>query len=185
MTHRRLLAAAALLAATATPLAAAPPAAALSCVGADVVLDDATHVFTGLITDADDGRILVDVEEVWRGPVEGQLWLTVDLPEWTPWAGPDGTIPDGYSSPDTWLFARAEDGTVNACTAWPLDDALRQHRPEAPETPPPSPAASPDVRPPSAGGEPDRLVGLTAAAGGLATMLVVAVLIARSRRGAT
>lgn len=187
MSLRPLLAATALLGASATPVVLAPPAAALSCVPRHLVIEDVSQVFTGRITDADAGRILVEVEQVRRGPALTRVWLPVDLPEWTAWAGEDGTIPDGYSSPHTWLFARLDDGSVNACTVWPVNRGRPPHSPETSPTPTaglPTEAASPSpgAPAPAPGDAPSRLAGVAAAAGGLATMFAVVILLARQRR---
>jgi hypothetical protein len=117
------------------------------------VLQDAGQVFTGTITDARDGRIHVSVEEVWRGgPVEEQVWLTVELPGWTTWAGRDGEVPDGFSTPRTWLFV-ADDSTTGPCTSWLLSRELRQQRPDV-VTPPVPEGSLPDQSSPEASAEP-------------------------------
>ena len=100
------------------PLLVAAPAQALSCVGPDDVIAEAEQVFTGRIVDASDGRLLLAVEEVWKGgPVEERVWMDVDLPGWSQWADGDGDVPDGYSSPHRWVFA-PYDASVGPCTAW-------------------------------------------------------------------
>jgi hypothetical protein len=139
MTARTLLASAALAAGLAVPVAVAPPALALSCVGPDRVLDDADVVYTGRVVDSGDGRVLVEVEEVWRGgPVDEEVWLAVQLEGWTEWAGPDGRIPDGFSTSGTWVFA-PDGADIGPCTAWALDSQLREHveehRPAQPDAP--------------------------------------------------
>jgi hypothetical protein len=48
---------------------AAVPAQALSCVVPDAVVADAPTVFTGHIVDSHGGRLLVEVEDVWKGGV--------------------------------------------------------------------------------------------------------------------
>lgn len=118
------------------PLVAAAPAAALSCVGIEGVLRDAEQAYTGRIVDAQDGVLQVAVDEVWRGgPVEDRVWLEVQLAGWSEWAGPDGEVPDGYSSPATWLFA-PDDGAVGPCTAWRTGSAyVDRHRPDRTEEP--------------------------------------------------
>lgn len=140
MTARTLLASAALVAGLVVPVAVAAPAGALSCVGPDRVLTDAVVVYTGRVVDARDSRVLVQVEEVWRGgPVEEQVWLRVELEVWTEWAGPDGRIPDGFATRSTWLFAPGERKTIGPCTSWAMDGHLREyvdeHRPAEPEAP--------------------------------------------------
>lgn len=146
MTARTLLASAALAAGLVVPvaLAVAPPAGALSCVGPEEVLDDAEVLYTGSVVDARDGRVLVEVEEVWRGgPVEEQVWLRVDLEVWMPWAGPDGRIPEGFATKRTWVFA-PDGARIGPCTTWVMDAYLRpyvdEHRPDQPD--PPVPAAA-------------------------------------------
>lgn len=117
------------------------PAHALSCVGPRDVTRDAAHVFTGTILDSADDRLLVDVGEIWAGgPVLNRVWLPIEaeMELWYPWATPDGTIPDGYSSDRTWVLATDGDFTVGACSAWELHDdhaglmALRPDHPAAP-----------------------------------------------------
>lgn len=112
------------------------PAQALSCVGPDDAIEKAEQVFTGRIVDASDGRLLLAVEEVWKGaPVEARVWMDVDLPGWSEWAGPAGEVPDGYSSPHRWVFAPYE-ASVGPCTAWRANHALvRDHAPDRPKTP--------------------------------------------------
>ena len=134
---RRTTALAASAAVALLPLAAAP-AHALSCVGPDDVIAEADQVFTGRIVDAADGRLLLAVEEVWKGaPVEERVWMDVDLPGWSEWAGPGGEVPDGYRSPDQWVFA-PYDASVGPCTAWRADPGLvRAHAPDRPEAPVP------------------------------------------------
>lgn len=116
------------------------PASALSCVEVRTVIKNADSVFKGTIVDAEAGRILVNVEEVWRGgPVGRRTWLRVELAEWTEWTEGERAVPDGYSSPATWVFAPHEPHTVNACSAWKLDRHMRRyllpHRPEHPQQP--------------------------------------------------
>lgn len=112
-----------------TAALSAPPASALSCVGVDGVLEDAKTVFTGKIVDAQDGHILVDVGEVWRGSVGEPVWLDVGSEEWSEWAGDGGRVPDGYQSDATWVFA-PDDTIVNPCVAWRLEGDLLRHRPD-------------------------------------------------------
>lgn len=129
------------------PLASlAPPVAALSCVGPEGILREAPTVFAGRIVDGGDGRIEVDVDEVWTGEVPSKVTLSITIESW--WPG--GEIPDGYAPPGRWVFAPDAEGAVNTCTAWSLRDRflrtqLLEHRP-AQVTPPD--AAAPD-RPPT------------------------------------
>lgn len=139
MTARTLLASAALAAGLAVPVAVASPAGALSCVGPDMVLEDAAVIYTGRVVDARDGRVLVAVDEVWRGgPVEEEVWLKVQLQRWMQWAGPDGRIPDGFAAKRAWVFA-PDGAAIGPCTTWAMDSYLREyvdeHRPAEPEAP--------------------------------------------------
>lgn len=159
-------------------IGAGEPAAALSCVGPDAVLKDATSIIAGRITDYRDHRILVAVEEIWRGePVAGEIWLDVELEMWWPGIGRGGELPDGWSPDGQWVFA-PKDGAVNPCTAFRLDAFLteetRQYRPADPAEPlspsDPIPPGSPEVA-----AEPDstsRAALWTAAAGGGAVGLL-------------
>lgn len=116
----------------------APTAHALSCVEPSVVLAEASQVYTGRVTDSRDGRIQVDVVEVWSGgPVAEQVWLDVELASWTGWAGPDGEIPDGLTTAEEWVFAPEVDGTVNPCVMWELrgGSEVLEHRPDQPTAP--------------------------------------------------
>lgn len=139
MTARTLLAATALVAGLVVPVAAASPAGALSCVGPDMVLEGAAVIYTGKVVDARDGRVLVEVDEVWRGgPVEEEVWLEVQLQGWMQWTGPDRRIPDGFSTKRTWVFA-PDGATIGPCTTWAMDSYLSEyvdeHRPAEPEAP--------------------------------------------------
>jgi hypothetical protein len=118
------------------PVLGAPSAQALSCVGPDEVLADAEQVFTGRIMDASEGRLLIAVEEVWKGaPVEGYVWMGVDQPSWSEWADSSGEVPDGYRSPDRWVFAPSE-AEVGPCTAWQVTPSfLADHAPVDPQLP--------------------------------------------------
>lgn len=129
-------------ASAAVPVVVASPADALSCVGPSTVIADAPQVYAGRIVDARDNHVLVDVTEVWKGaPVEERVWLGVTMVEWTSWTtamAPE--IPDGYSSPDTWVFAPEGAGTVGPCNAWSMEDRgsrkyLLPHRPDEPQAP--------------------------------------------------
>lgn len=189
MTARTFLASAALAAGLVVPVAAASPAGALSCVGPDRVLEDAEVVYTGTVVDARDSRVLVEVEEVWRGgPVEEHVWLRVELEGWTQWAGPSGRIPDGFSTTSTWLFAPDEEQAVGPCTSWAMDGFLRpyveQHRPAEPQAPVPgaaeSESAADDVH------EQESPAGwplMAGATGLLAALGLAALLLARRRAG--
>ncbi len=116
------------------PVAGAAPAHALSCVGPDDAIADADQVFAGRIADAAQGTVLIEVDEIWKGgPVERRVWLRVDLPEWSAWAGPDGGVPDGYSSPEQWAFAPSN-RSVNPCSSWRVSD-VREHAPDRPLPP--------------------------------------------------
>lgn len=127
MPSARPLAALALLAATPVGLAAvATPAEALSCVGRERVVADATVLFTGRVVDTDDGALEVEVSEVRRSeppvdPDSGTVRLVVEIPEYGVWPREDDGLADGYRSDRTWLFAPYEqDGEwrVNPCNAW-------------------------------------------------------------------
>ncbi len=118
----------------------APAAEALSCVGAERVVKDAGTAFTGKIVDAEDGRLVVAVEEVWKGgPVAAQVLLDVGLAGWSAWSGGKDRVPDGYSSPQTWLFVPDGDEqpmSVNPCTAYTLDHpGVAEQRPVVLPTP--------------------------------------------------
>lgn len=125
-------------AATLLPVLTSGSAQALSCVGPDLVIAEADQVFTGRIVDAADGRLLLEVEEVWKGgPVEEKVWMDVDLPGWSEWADGDGEVPDGYSSPDRWVFAPYE-ASVGPCTAWRSNrELVRDHAPDRADAPVP------------------------------------------------
>ena len=116
----------------------AAPAQALSCVGPDDVIAEAEQVFTGRIVDASGGRLLIAVDEVWRGaPVEERVWMDVDLPGWSEWTEGDDQVADGYSSPDRWAFAPYA-ASVGPCTAWRLDrEIVRRMAPDRAATPVP------------------------------------------------
>jgi MYXO-CTERM domain-containing protein len=123
---------------------AVQPASALSCIDPGSAALRADHLFTGRITDAQDGRILVDVGEIWNGgPMAATVWLAAELDGW--WDGlENGRIPDGYSSPTTWLFASRANATgaqsVNPCTAWPTTTPWGTHLRPASVTMPLSPS---------------------------------------------
>ena len=132
----------ALTAAVAVPVTVtASPAEALSCVGPSTVIADALQVYSGTIVDARDNHILVDVAEVWKGgPVEEEVWLAVEMVEWTSWVdGMNSEISDGYTSGETWVFAPDGQGTVGPCSAWAMGDGMRKYltpfRPEQPKAP--------------------------------------------------
>ena len=164
-----LLAPAVLCAAVvATPVA---PAHALSCVRPEVVATDAEHLFAGKVIDSVDGRVLMDVREVWSGgPVLARVWLPIDDGPrmWSPWADKNGGFPDGYSSEQTWVVATGDDFTVGPCSLWPVSQVreLRPQHPTAPVQPtsmpldpaPPTPAAT-------RSGDPDPIAGGLVAAG--------------------
>jgi hypothetical protein len=119
------------LAALAAPVMPAAPGHALNCVGPEGVVGEAPTVFVGRIVDGGDGRIEVDVDEVWKGQAASEVTLRVSLEGW--WIG--GEIPQGYAPRGRWVFAPDENGAVNVCTAWslrgrPLREQLLEHRPE-------------------------------------------------------
>ncbi len=103
------------------------PASALSCIGPEGVMLEATTIFTGRIVDSEDepgfdtgGRILVEVDEVWKGEAPQRVWLGTELDGWWDMM-PGGSIPDGFSSEKIWLFApRTTDAgeAVSSCSAW-------------------------------------------------------------------
>ena len=118
----------------ATPAA---PAHALSCVRPDVVATDAERLFAGKVIDSVDGRVLMDVREVWAGgPVLARVWLVIDDGQrlWSPWADTNGGVPDGYSSEETWVVATGDDFRVGPCSLWPVSQ-VRELRPQHPTAP--------------------------------------------------
>lgn len=113
----------------------AAPAQALSCVGPELVIKDAEVVFVGHVVDSDRGRLLVEVDEVWKGDrVEKRLWLAVDLVEWTSWGDGSSTLPDDIEESSPRVFAPG-DGAVNACSMWPMAPELREYRPDTTTSP--------------------------------------------------
>lgn len=119
-------------------LCAAPSAGALSCVGPVSVAASAETLFTGRIRDYRNERFLVEVDEVWRGDVAPQVWLATELGYWSDLrAFRSGTIPEGYSSENIFVFAPRQRTnyplTVNVCSMWeslrPWGQDLRQFRP--------------------------------------------------------
>jgi hypothetical protein len=120
-------------------------------VGPDVVAADAEHLFTGKVIDSADGRVLMDVREVWSGgAVLVRVWLPIDdeLRMWFPWADHNGDVPDGFSSEQTWVIATGDDFTVGPCSLWPMSQ-VRDLRPQHP-TAPVQPTAMPLDPPPPA-----------------------------------
>lgn len=116
------------------PLAVPAPARALDCVDPGTVIADAAQVFVGRIVDAADGRVRVEVDEIWKGaPVEGVLWMDVDLPYWTEWARGGDEIPDGYNSSKQWVFAPTGD-TISPCSSW-VPTIVDEHSPAEPLRP--------------------------------------------------
>ena len=137
----------------ATPAA---PARALSCVRPGVVAANAERLFAGNLLDSVDGRVLMDVREVWAGgPVLARVWLSIDDGQrmWSPWADKNGGAPDGYSAEQTWVVATGDDFTVGPCSLWPVSQ-VRELRPQHPtasvqptsmplDPAPPTPAETP------------------------------------------
>lgn len=120
---RLLLALVAAVATTLGVVAINAPAYGLSCVDPGSLAQRATSVFTGTIIDARDGRLRVEVQEIWKGePVGQNVWVDLD-PSLQGWWDelPSHNFPQGYSSTKPWVFMpRAEDGkamVVNTCTA--------------------------------------------------------------------
>lgn len=159
------------------------PAQALSCVMPADVVEKAQTVFAGRIVDSEGGRLMVEVDEVWKGdPVEARQWLAVDLAGWTEWGG----VPDDLHPKRSYVFA-PQDGAVNPCTFW---RAGVDHAPDAPDvTAEPVPDGSlghageapSDAHAASPRASTTSLVGAAAAGlglGGIAT----ALLVLRSRR---
>ena len=108
-------------------IGAAEPAAALSCVRPEAVLKDATSIIAGRITGYRDHRILVAVDEIWRGDrVAEEIWLDVELEGWWPGIGRNGELPEDWAPKGQWVFA-PKDGAVNPCTAWRLDAFYTEH----------------------------------------------------------
>lgn len=160
----------------------APPAAALSCAGPAAVLERAPLLFTGHVADARDGRLLVAVEEVWRGgPVEELTWLQQDpdLEDWNP------QLPDGYSDPDVLLWA-PHDGTIDPCSSFPLRDVAASRPTSVGEPVPDTAEGAPgEASPPSDGlvaGVP--ALALAAGAGLLTVTAAGGALLWRRRRAA-
>ncbi|WP_182524412.1 hypothetical protein [Nocardioides dongkuii] len=183
------LATAALTAAVAAPVALAPPASALSCVDVSAVVADSKQVYAGRIIDARDSHVLVEVDEIWKGgPVEEQVWLEVHAEEWTSWAEDGDAIADGYSSPETWVFASDGNGVTGACSAWPLGQSqgrrtdARPHRPDHPRAPVAEDALQDqgEATPPAEASVLPRVGGGVGAAG----VLLAAALVVRRRRSA-
>lgn len=165
-----------------TVLLPVAPATALSCVGPERVLADATEVFAGRIVDAADGSVLIAVDEVWLGgSVEQLVWFPVDLEERTAWAGADGTVPDGYASPERWVFAPLG-GSVGPCTAWPAEQVAAA-RPATVASPVAGTDQSDEDAPARREAAAPEVPGtVLAAAGGFAAVAAAAVLLLRRRR---
>ncbi|WKN50262.1 hypothetical protein [Nocardioides sp. Arc9.136] len=111
-----------------TPLAVGAvgsSAEALSCVGRERVLADATLLLTGRVVDTTDGALEVEVDEVRRGELPGAegepVRLSVEAAMYGTWPREDDELADGWRSSRTWVFAPYEqDGEwwVNPCNAW-------------------------------------------------------------------
>lgn len=112
------------------------PADALSCVAPADVVSESRVVFQGRIVDSDRRRILIEVDEVWRGDdVVRRQWLRVDMIEWTSWSDGRQHLRKHVTEPSPWVFAPRH-GVVNPCTMWPANTTgLGQFRPARPAQP--------------------------------------------------
>lgn len=174
-------------------IGAAEPAAALSCVGPEAVLKDASSIIAGRITGYRDHRLLVAVDEIWRGDrVAEEIWLDVELEGWWPGIGRNGELPEDWAPKGQWVFA-PKDGAVNPCTAWRLDafqtEQIQPFRPAEPLAP--LTGTETDAEPPPEGSpgvveDPDEASAAelwATAAGGIGLgLLVCLVLFWRERR---
>lgn len=142
MRRRSVLLLPALAVLATAPVAVPVPAQALSCVGPRWVLEpdaEIPHVLVGRIVDARDQHLEVEVAEIWKGRrLADHVWVRLDedLAGWYEWSDADGEVPDGYSSPRTWVMAADADFEVGVCGYWaPGRDVRRVLAPDQPEPP--------------------------------------------------
>lgn len=116
----------------------APRATALSCVAPAEWFPRAEVVFVGRIADVAGDHMQFRVDEVWQGPdLAPYVWLprNTDMDMW--WSfSPDGTVPDGYSSPVQYVVATGPDRGVGPCSVV-VDDGSGYGVPGADEPRPP------------------------------------------------
>lgn len=161
-------------------------ATALSCVLPASVLEDAEAVFTGRIVGAQDQRLRVAVDEVWEGRVAEEVWLRVDLPGWSEWSNSTGKVPDGFTSPERWLFSTELEGEfayrTGPCSAWPADSELvAGQRPAVVRQPGSVPEPSTPTKRTRASSNDDLRTGQVLA-GGAVVVLAGGVLVTARRR---
>lgn len=161
----------------------AGPASALSCVGPEAVLRDAPSIIVGRITEWDEERVSIAVDEVWKGsPPPARVEYGVELAEW--WEM------DGLVRPRVRTVFAPRDGALNPCTVFSLEgfqaEQVQAFRPESPAAPEPVDGGVGE-RPTGADG--DEVMGVAAGprtllvgAGLLVGMVLCAAWVLRRRR---
>lgn len=168
----------ALLVVTCSSLALqAGSASALSCVAPEDWYPKAAHVFVGRITDVRGDTMQVEVSEVWQGEdLAPEVWLEreTDMDMWFPFSS-GGEVPQGYSSPEEYVFGTQDDFVVSPCGMWSRSEPMEYG--VAGERSPRPPLASGNP-----GGEPDERSLVPVAAGGVGAVGVAGLVALLWRR---